>query len=371
MKHLTILTLIAFFTFNGIQINEARAAERDLCICQTGSSPKEEIKFFKLGCNTWNSTQSCSEKIIIGLNDSIDDALASRPEVKSVKLGYVGHWGSSSEVVDFLRDKVIPVAKKRDIYFDIHNSACSSMENPYEIQKYLKSIGEDARHIHFLGNQVISTGGWDPLLPGKNNFWASINGSSLNIEFPNCKEFEKKQCMKMFQNDEQSICFNQNENKFVFLRCQEVKRKVTSPNPNGKGGSVQSTQTQNEWTRYIPELFFEQSKSIFVNKITIGIADSDIWDKNINIDEDENAPAEINKGIEKLAELITNVDKTQPEILVKSINTEEINFGNFVKEKRKVMGRDYEVVKKVVKDKAEGLAFIKQVNDDARKMLQK
>lgn len=256
MKHLIILSFFAFLT-----TLSAQAAERDLCICQTGAEPSNEIKFFKLGCKTWNMTQSCSEKITIGFNDSIEEVLANRPEVKSVKLGYVGHWGSSSQAVEFLEERVRPSIIKYGVYFDIHNSACLATENPYKIRDYLKKIGKDAELMHFYGNQAISTGGWDPLLPGKNNFWASVNGASLEVKFPNCKEYQFKECLGMFQKGETGICFDKKSNKYVTLECKENTRKVNRQAVNGRSGMTSVTQTRNEWVISPSELYYYDGSS--------------------------------------------------------------------------------------------------------------
>ena len=67
-----IMSLIFIHSSFTICINTLQAAERDLCICQTGSSKNYELVFFKMGCKAWNMTQSCNEKITISINDSIE-----------------------------------------------------------------------------------------------------------------------------------------------------------------------------------------------------------------------------------------------------------------------------------------------------------
>lgn len=250
MKPMMIFTFVAALTSFAFFTNTAEAADRDLCICQTGSAPSDEIKYFNLGCKTWNMTQSCSEKITISLDDSIADVLSTRPDVKSVKIGYVGHWSSAHETTQFLKEQIVPVIKKRDIYFDIHNSACLAVDDPYIVRDYFKKIGKAAKSIHFYGNQVVSTGGWDPILPGKNNFWASINGASLKVEFPDCKEFELKECMKTFQAYADAVCFDSKANKYVVLECTENSRIVTKTSSNLRGSSTRKvTQTRFEWVQ--------------------------------------------------------------------------------------------------------------------------
>ena len=220
MRFLTssLLLLISYFlsfTFIGV----VNAAEQDLCICQTGIRPSSQLPFFKIGCRLWNLAQKCNEKLTISVNDSIEDILSSRPQVKAIKLGYVGHWGSADEAVDFLHDKIMPSIIKYNVHFDIHNTACLSTDNPYDILNYLKSIGKYAANINFKGNQAVSLGIWDSVLPGKNNFWANIDGGDLNVTYPNCTEYENKTCAGMFQDNEKGICYDDTNNKYTFLRC--------------------------------------------------------------------------------------------------------------------------------------------------------
>jgi hypothetical protein len=126
MSHFYKIMLSLVFTLG---LGPLNAAERDLCICQTGATPEYQVKFFKLGCSTWSMSQSCSEKITISINDSINEVLNQRPHVKSVKLGYVGHWASSKQTVEFLDKEIKPAVINHGVYFDIHNTACSSMSN--------------------------------------------------------------------------------------------------------------------------------------------------------------------------------------------------------------------------------------------------
>lgn len=225
MKKIVIFLMASFlFTTTG----SAAAAEHDLCICQTGTEPQIEVGIYKLGCKFWNSIQSCSKKMTVSFSDSLDNILSENSWARSIRLGYVGHWSSSYETVNFLSREIVPAIRKHDISFSIDNTACSSTDDPYQILGYLKIIPE-ADRISFSGNQAISTGMWDRLLIGKNNFWAKISGKKLKVTYPSCKEFENKNCFGMFQLHSTGVCKDEESGNHVFLRCEEVFKSVIRP----------------------------------------------------------------------------------------------------------------------------------------------
>jgi hypothetical protein len=391
-----VLLSLAIFGFNSEP--SIASEKRDLCICQTGTAPSNEIKFFKLGCKTWSMTQRCDEKITISLDDSIEDVLAERPGVKSVKLGYVGHWSSSRETNEFIEEKVLPSVKKYKVHFDIHNSACSAMSDPYDIRSFFKKLGSDARYIHMYGYQAISTGGWDPVLPGKNNFWSSVNGNSLEVQFPNCKEFEHKQCLGMFQNKEEGVCYDDKKDKFVTMTCLENTRKVTRQSANGRG-TRKVNQTRFEWVQQARELFYESKPDTMARVVFFGLPgnetnSSPLHQARIELGVDEEIPSEeiryanvqIKRSvlISRIQDLddaeyqrqydeIANMNSEQilekgKDIEVVIIRDEVITIPGMqaVYEKYEILGRPYPLYRAVVKSRQEGEDYIKRVNQDAR-----
>jgi hypothetical protein len=342
-------------------------------------------------------SQRCDEKITMSLDDSIEDVLAQRPGVKSVKLGYVGHWSSSRETNEFLQEKVLPSVKKFKVYFDIHNSACSSMEDPYQVRTFLEKLGPLARYIHMYGYQAISTGGWDPVLPGKNNFWSAVNGNTLEVRFPNCKEYEKKQCMGMFQDEEEGVCFDEKDKKYVNLKCLKVTKKVTRLNPNGKG-TMNVNQTRFEWLKRSPELFYEGKPDKKRRVVIFGINEaedpSSKHDIVIELDENQEIPSEeiryanimvqrsdllsrfqdldeveYERRYEKLASLKNDeiLEKGHDvEVAIKQDEVINIPGISAVFEKIESVGRQYSTMKKIVMSREEGEVYIKRRNHDAR-----
>lgn len=196
---------------------------KDLCICQTSG----QASSLKMGCSAWFVGEECKEKVVVSESKSISNIIDEFDHVEDIKIGYVGHWTSSGESVSFLQEQIIPAIKKHDVNIEIDNTACRATSYPYEIVKYLKEDAADYAHkIKFKGNQVTSTGLWDSALPGKNNFWAIVDGDKLSVEFPKCSEFENQVCWGKFQGDEIGICHDEERDKYVELECHKTTRKV-------------------------------------------------------------------------------------------------------------------------------------------------
>jgi hypothetical protein len=71
--------------------SEVRAQDNDLCVCLTGTSPSNQVGFFRLGCRMWNAGNSCGKKLIVSENENLESILARNPGARTLKIGYVGH----------------------------------------------------------------------------------------------------------------------------------------------------------------------------------------------------------------------------------------------------------------------------------------
>lgn len=221
MKSSILLFLVVFLS----SFSSAFAEKTDLCICQIGDWPSNQRGFFKAGCKAWKMDQSCKKKVTAN-QGPITEVLEKYPDVKTLKIGYVGHWSSASESVQFLRDHVVPVIREKDLTVDVDNTACLATDNPYVIVNYLKTV-DVADRITYRGNQAVSTGLWDKFWLGKNNFWAVISGKDLEVQFPSCKKFENKGCMGWAQGNESAVCHDEENDTYAFLRCSNEKTVVT------------------------------------------------------------------------------------------------------------------------------------------------
>jgi len=245
----------------------------------------------------------CKSEVTISIEDSIEEVVAANPKAKTVKVGYVGHWSSASQSVGFLKDQIVPVIEKHNVAFEIDNSACSATDNPYIVSEYLKKLDTHvSSKIKFKGNQVISTGGWDPLLPGKNNLWSKIDGNTLDVEFPLCKQFEESACWDIFQEGATGLCYDHKAEKFEYLECKENTRQVrrTTQNPNGKGTRTRTVdQTRYEWTRSRPNFKIDDLSQGATHTFLIGVEGSEMFDEGYTLASSYLTAEQIDTDVEK------------------------------------------------------------------------
>ncbi len=250
MNRLILMLSYAVFALVGVLglATEVSARDNDLCICQTGSHPSNQVGFFRLGCRLWNAGNSCGRKLTVPESENLDGILARYPGTRSLKVGYVGHWSSAGQSVDFLRSKITPLLTKYEVSIEIDNTACLATDNPYIIGHYLRGLGPLGERVKFRGNQAISTGLWDRTLPGKHNFWAVINGGNLEVEFPSCEEFENRGCLGLVQREGRGICRDDRNNKYVTLSCQRDRQIIVMPT-NTDNGDQSFEQVRYLWKR--------------------------------------------------------------------------------------------------------------------------
>jgi len=189
------------------------------CICQTGSSPENQIHWFKKGCRAWLSKQkSCTSKQVVGVdkNSMINSAKAC--EGGKVKLGYVGHWGNSNQLIDFIESSLAPTINFYNVEIDYDQTACTSMNKPGLIENFFEGLNL-SKKLTIKGNQVTSTGIWDDYLPHKTNFWAKIDSDNKEIEFPSCSQFENKTCFGKYQKNEFGRCLE--DSSIIELFCKK------------------------------------------------------------------------------------------------------------------------------------------------------
>lgn len=240
----------------------AFAREFDLCICQTGTQPQNERGFFRAGCRLWNQGQSCDRKVTASFDTPLEEILSRHPDAASVRIGYVGHWSSAEESVAFLEDSVVPLIRERNLTVSVDNTACLATDNPFVIVDFLQVL-DVAERITFEGNQAISTGMWDGLLPGNNNFWARVSGADLTVTFPSCREFEGHGCFKFAQAQETGVCRDEATGDHVMLQCREHTRMVTRRSGPNNRRVQRVEQEYHAWGRITPTFTIQPRRSRF------------------------------------------------------------------------------------------------------------
>ncbi len=270
----------------------------DLCVCIIGSTPKSQQGFFKLGCSLWFTRQSCEDRRRIVQDDlvgmGVGEALETAPQGAKVVIGFVGHWNSAVQTVDWLDREVLPVASDRDIDVRVDNTACSGGNDPTHLRDGTNSLLKrySLPNLDVRVNQAISSGLWDPYLPGKNNFWVeySSRGSEGSLKFPECRSFEKRSCWGWMQGGGSGFCEEEEKGKRIprLLVCSQVEREVYVQAPGGRVGQLERKKRKvYEWTRMPvgrPSFEIVEKKGYQPAQLVIGLKNNRFYDAMIELD---------------------------------------------------------------------------------------
>lgn len=184
MKNIIPIFLFVFTTIASITSFASKC-----CYCEIGNYPQNQQSFFKMGCNLWlGSQKNCDVKEIVPQNSRYDQ-MDLQCKNGDLVVGYVGHWGSSYETVDYLQRTIVPVIKNQNVSVKVDNTACLSMSSPKVVFDFVKSLNlPEGKNLSVVGNQVISIGKWDTLLGSSINFGAMVSADKEEIQYPSCKK---------------------------------------------------------------------------------------------------------------------------------------------------------------------------------------
>lgn len=209
----------------------------DVCICQY---PKEDARFgegvrgeigsYKMGCALWLiKEKDCRREKIMSINRPLEPFLSRvLRNTEKVRVGYVGHWSSSEEMVGYLKSDIEPLRQKFQVPFVITNTACLAMENAHIVQDYVKTIpSSDKAYLAVEGTQTTSIGVWDEVIPHKRkaDLIASVDSRQLAPVYPHCKEFLRKGCTA-FQEAEKGFCSEDDGSLSSLICYREIKEKA-------------------------------------------------------------------------------------------------------------------------------------------------
>ncbi len=209
-----IVTLLACLF---ISINSYAAK---CCFCEIGDLPASQQSFFKMGCNMWLKTQkNCDVKAVVPQNANYADMnLSCRNGEMSV--GYVGHWESSYQTVNYLQRSIVPAIKNHNVSVQVNNTACRSMSAPDDVFKFVKGLAlPTGKSLSVVGNQVLSVGKWDILLGSSINFIAGASSNKDSVQYPSCKSFKDRPCMQQIQQNESAVCIAGNKKQTQLTCC--------------------------------------------------------------------------------------------------------------------------------------------------------
>lgn len=215
MKKLVVL-------FFGLFLSLSSHANK-CCYCEIGDYPSEQQGFFKVGCNLWLAGQkNCDIKEIVPQNTRYQDMNLSCANGE-MSVGYVGHWGSSYQMVSYLQRTIVPAMQKHNVSVKVDNTACLAMDNPNIIHDYIKAIPFNRdQFLDVKGNQVLSIGKWDSVIGKSANFAASVSSRLDTVDYPSCKSFRGYNCVQQVQLGQYGYC-RENNGSVVQLTCCGVQ----------------------------------------------------------------------------------------------------------------------------------------------------
>ena len=191
MKKFVCLSFLFFatsvFAQHNLGGNGQEGRVKTCCVCMTDAWPQKHVKWYRKGCNMWLGDQKgCNSKAVISKSEhsvSGEFKTATRScRNGQIKLGYVGHWGSARQSANFVDNVLVPLRNDLGANISFENTACSGLDDPDFLQQHVEKVSEGSRnHIRIGGNQCISTGMWDGMLPGKHNFRAEWAQTSLRL----------------------------------------------------------------------------------------------------------------------------------------------------------------------------------------------
>lgn len=213
-----LMLVLALTTSTGVFAHAATGGK--CCYCEIGAEPVSEGKFFNMGCKLWLKDQkNCDVKEIVPQGTDYS-AMNLACDGGTLSVGYVGHWNSSEEMVEYLQASIVPVMAKHHVSVTVDNTACSSMNNPPVIVNYIKSLGLSSNQtLTIRGNQLTSVGEWTHLLGQSANFTATVSSVGEKVIYPACKQYEGYNCIQQVQRGQPATCIEKDGRPQVLVCC--------------------------------------------------------------------------------------------------------------------------------------------------------
>lgn len=210
---------------------------KTVCLCEVqrkSQSRAAEYPFYKVGCGKWLGAQKCDVRKTIEEHENVDDILNSVGKISHVKIGYVGHWPSSSATQRYVKNRIVPIVEKYDapVYYD--NTACSGANDPILVRDFLMELPENiGSKISVKANENISVGEWDTVLKPLFRSNAEITMCTKGLEVPHCKSFENKGCSIELNYRDTVGCLDKG-GKFKVLKCERKREGRVTRLERGK-----------------------------------------------------------------------------------------------------------------------------------------
>jgi len=206
------------------------------CICEIDDYPKEHQIFYRAGCALWSAQQRrCKSKAIV--SKGFDYKLfASRARSTALNVGYVGHWGGSNQMKEYI-EMNFETLLKSGMNLRIDNTACYPMDRPEQIENYLRTLQLPANsRVVIRGNQNLSVGKWDVFFLLRHaNIWAQTELVSTGVRtyYPKCSDYIDGYCMTGIQTGTGAKCVEDGSTKLTHLRCCRKNLRTQNTDTSG------------------------------------------------------------------------------------------------------------------------------------------
>ncbi|MBC7370084.1 MAG: hypothetical protein H7326_00875, partial [Bdellovibrionaceae bacterium] len=167
------------------QVVGSSASANTACICEMGTEPANQHAGFSAGCSIWLKQQKdCGT--IQKVDQGVDyRALNIDPTADTIKIGYVGHWYHSQQLVSYLSLTIAPLMSARAVSVSIDNAACRAMNNPQIVFDYVKGMNlPAAQTLSVRGFQTESMGKWDVVFGKDMSVPAEVSSTAEQIAYP-------------------------------------------------------------------------------------------------------------------------------------------------------------------------------------------
>lgn len=194
------------------------------CICEVQKKDaynQNEYPYYKAGCRKWLLTQRCDQRLIVDIEGPVDAFLNKIADLDTIKMGYVGHWANTSETVDYVDSRVVPLAKKYDAHILYDNTGCSGASNPMAIRDFIMNLDSDlSDKVTIKANQNDSVGEWSSILKPILTSNAEITMCSQGMQIPRCRDFDNRNCSVNVNHGDDVGCLDRNT-QFHVYKCED------------------------------------------------------------------------------------------------------------------------------------------------------
>ncbi len=152
-----------------------------------------------IGCAVWLLEQRVCQLGEIREETYSSFELPEFCEGGTLKLGYIGHWGSVM-TPGVVQNQLIPVAQKYDVKIEYENTACDVLSNAEYIQRLLNEHND--LDIEVRASQVETVGLGDKMIMPQTRVSSKLDKPI----YPPCDQIAENQCMNFLHRSEKMKC---------------------------------------------------------------------------------------------------------------------------------------------------------------------